>query len=211
MNNTLLIVDSSSRVTRSITRQLTRRFENAWREGHPDARIIRRDVGKNPPTTVTEEWIGAAFTDPAARTSDMRAAIRESDLLIDEIEAADALVIGAPMYNFGMPAQLKAWVDQIVRVGRTFAFDPHAGNPYTPLLKPRPVYVLTSSGDAALQPGGPLAHLNALEPHITTILNFIGLGDPQFIRVGNDEFQDEAHVRTLAAAEAEIDALPSAA
>lgn len=203
--NTLLVVHSSGRVTRSITRRLADRFACAWTAAHPSGTIVHRDVGLNPPRTVNEAWIAAAFASPERRTPEMREALRESDLLLDEIERADAIVLGAPLYNFGMPAQLKAWFDQILRVGRTFEFTGDAVEPYRPLLTPKPVVVLVSAGDAAMLPGGSAFPRATLEPHLATLLTFNGLTDITFIRVGDEEKPGESHDRSIAAAEREID------
>lgn len=199
--NSLLVINSSGRITRSITRHLTARFSEAWLRQNPGATIVHRDVGTNPPPAVNEEWIAAAFSGSAEAPD----ALELSNTLIDEIIQADAIVLGVPMYNFGMPAQLKAYVDQIVRVGRTFAFDAAAEEPYQPLLEAKPVVVLTSAGDGAIHPGGPLAHMNYLEPHLETVFQFIGLNDVTFIRVGYDEYQDGRLKRSLSNAEAAID------
>lgn len=201
----LLVLHSSGRVTRSITRRLAQRFATAWLGQNPGGRVHERDLGLNPPTTVNERWIAAAFSDPAARNASMQDALRLSDTLIDEILAADAIVIGAPIYNFGMPAQLKAWLDQIVRIGRTFALQPGGAEPYRPLLPSRPVVVLESAGDGSFYPGAPLAHLNFLEPHLTTVLGFVGLMDVAFIRVGYEESQDKRLQDSLAVAEQAVD------
>ena len=203
--NTLLMVHSSGRVTRSITRRLAGRFACAWSAAHSDGAVIHRDVGLHPPTPVNEAWIAAAFADPARRTPAMQEALRESDTLLDEIARADAIVIGAPLYNFGMPAQLKAWFDQIIRVGRTFAFSGDPVEPYCPLLTPKPVVVLVSAGDAAMLPGGSAYPRTTLEPHLTTVLTFNGLTDVTFIRVGDEEKPGESHERSIAAAELAID------
>jgi FMN-dependent NADH-azoreductase len=203
----LLVINSSGRVTRSITRHLTARFAAGWSSLNPDGEIVCRDVGLNPPPPVNEAWIAAAFCDPATQSSAMREAIRLSETLIDEVAGADAIVFGVPMYNFGMPAQLKAYFDQIVRVGRTFAFDPGVDEPYRPLLASKPVVVITSAGDGAVHPGGALAHLNFLEPHLETILAFIGLTDLSVVRAGYDEYQDDRAKRSLANAEKAVDQL----
>lgn len=203
---TLLVINSSGRVARSLTRKLTHRFAAAWRARHPNGTVVYRDLGENPPP-VNERWIGAAFTEADRRTPAMTEALQVSENLIEELAEADAVVLGAPMYNFGMPAQLKAYFDQVVRVGRTFAFEPDVAEPYRPLLAPRPVIVVVSAGDGSLHPGGPLAHLNFLEPHLKTVLGFIGLAHPKFVRVGYDEFQDDRLKHSLASAEAAIDKL----
>lgn len=203
--NTLLVVNSSGRITRSITRRLASRFTQAWSAVHPEGTVIYRDVGLHPPSTVQEAWIAGAFADPNQRTPEMQAALRESDAMIEEVERADAIVIGAPLYNFGMPAQLKAWFDQIIRVGRTFDFTGDAVDPYRPLLRSKPVVVLVSAGDAAMLPGGAAFASNTLEPHLMTVLTFNGLTDITFIRVGDEEKPGESHDRAIAAAEQAID------
>ena len=203
---TLLILNSSGRVTRSITRRLTRRFAERW-QSRTESRVIERDLTATPPGVVNEPWIAAAFKDSALWTDVDRTALQQSETLIQELESADAVVIGAPLYNFGMPAQLKAYIDQIIRVGRTFALDPSAPVPYWGLLTPRPVVVVTSAGDGDLQKGGALEHLNFLEPHLTQILSFIGLGEPTWVRVGYEEFGDDRLKRGLQAAELRIDEL----
>jgi FMN-dependent NADH-azoreductase len=203
--NTLLVVNASGRVTRSITRRLTDRFARGWSAIHPAGTVLQRDVGLQPPTPVNEAWIAAAFAAPDRRTPEMHAALLESDTLLEEIERADAIAIGAPLYNFGMPAQLKAWFDQIIRVGRTFDFTGDANEPYRPLLASKPVVVLISAGDAAMLPGGSAYPSTTLEPHLTTLLTFNGLPDITFIRVGDEEEPGESHERSITAAEHAID------
>ena len=201
----LLAINCSGRITRSITRRLTDRFIGVWRSQNPEGTVVQRDIGQNPPSPVNESWISAAFADPAKHTSAMRDALRLSEEFVEEIVAADAIVIGTPIYNFGMPAQLKAYFDQVIRVGRTFAFTADSSDPYRPLLASKPVTVITAAGDGSMYPGGALAHLNFLEPHLTTVLGFIGLTDVTFVRVGYEEFQDDRLKSSLAAAETRID------
>jgi FMN-dependent NADH-azoreductase len=197
----LLVVNSSGRNTRSITRRLTRYFAERWLAAHAEGRLIERDLTLQIPSPVNEAWIASAFETPEARSPVMRAVLSESETLLAEIEAADALVFGVPMYNFGLPAQLKAYFDQIVRVNRSFAFNPEATQPYQPLLADKPTTVIISVGDGDLLPGGPMARLNFLEPHLTAILNFIGLHSLEFVRVGYEEFQDERLKAALRSAE----------
>lgn len=186
---------------------MVQRFVERWETTHPDGEVVHRDVGLDSPPAVSEPWIAAAYSEPDKHDATMREAIAVSDDLIDELLAADAVVIGAPMYNFGMPAQLKAWIDQIVRVGRTFDIDPSRENPYVPLAGDRRVTVLVSAGDIELHPGGALASFNHLEPHLRTVLGFIGMTEVEFVRVGNEEFKDARHQESMNAAMAEIDAI----
>lgn len=198
---TLLAIHASGRVTRSITRRLAGRFIEHWQAANPAGRVIQRDIGRQAPAPVNEPWIAAAFADPGRRTPAMQRSLASSEQLIADIESADAMVLGTPMYNFGVPAQLKAYFDQIIRVNRTFAFDPDSAEPYRPLLSDKPVTVIVSVGDGSLLPGHDMAHLNFLEPHLSTMLGFIGLTKLQYVRVGYEEFQDHRLHESLAAAE----------
>lgn len=205
---TLLVVNSSGRLTRSITRHLTARFAARWLDRHPGGRVVDREVGTVAPPVVSEAWIAAAYA--PAEHGITAPPLAYSESVIAELETADAVVVGAPMYNFGMPAQLKAYFDQVVRIGRTFAFEPGTAEPYRGLLADRSLFVITSAGDGAIHPGGPLEGMNHLEPHLKTLLGFIGLHSARFIRAGYDEYQDDRAKRSLAKAEAEIDATVAA-
>lgn len=105
---TVLRIDASARVTRSLSRGLTAAFTQQWLKSRPDDTLITRDVGLNPPPAISEAWIAAAFTAPQQRIPEQQEALKVSDQLIDELELADLIVIGTPMYNYGMPAALKA-------------------------------------------------------------------------------------------------------
>ncbi|MEV0550548.1 NAD(P)H-dependent oxidoreductase [Nocardia salmonicida] len=193
----LLQLDASPRRSRSHTRTLTGEFVARWSEGRPGDTVIRRDLGHEPPPHLTEEWIAAAFTTPAQRTPQMHEVLAYSDRLVDELFASDVLVLGVPMYNFGVPAMLKAYIDQIVRVGRTFSFDPDAAAPYTPLASGKRAIVIVGTGDAGYEVGGPLASMNHVEPYLRTALGFIGIDEVEFVYTGNDEFGGERLLRSL--------------
>jgi FMN-dependent NADH-azoreductase len=205
---TILHIDSSARTGRSHSRRLSARFVEAWLARRPYDSVIRRDVGIDPPPPVTEAWIAAAFTKPERRTAEMHATLATSDALVDELERADLIVAGVPMYNFGLPAQMKAWVDNIVRVGRTFGFDRgRAGEPYWPMLSGKRLVTLGARGDWGYGPGERLEALNHVEPHLHTVFRYIGITDATSIAAEYDEFADERIEQSLQAAEAEIDRL----
>lgn len=192
----------------SHTRRLSARFVSRWRSLRPDDAIVYRDIGQSPPQPVTGDWIHAAFTPPARREAWMHEALAESDALVDELLAADVIVAGVPMYNFGVPSGFKAWIDNIVRVGRTFGFDrDRAGEPYWPLLagQGRRVVVLGSRGDYGY--GDRLRAMNHVEPSIRTALGYIGIDAMDAVAVEYDEFGGERLARSIAQAEAEVDAL----
>jgi len=203
----LLHIDASARMERSITRDLSARFVTTWREARPDDRIIRRDLSTDPPPFVTETWIAAAFTPRENRTEAQRAALAVSDKLISELRAADVIVLGAPMYNYGMPAVLKAWVDQVVRVNETFSFDLTRGDwPLAPMLGGKVLVTATSHGEFGFA-GGVRAQMNHLDPHIDTLAHYFGVSARHRIAVEYQEFGDERHDRSREQAAAQATAL----
>src|SRR5688572_27861513 len=213
----LLHIDSSARSGRSgeqphgsHTRRLSARFVRRWQERRPGDTVVRRDVGDQPPAPVTGAWVHAAFSKPEQREPWMHAALEQSDALVDELLAADLIVIGVPMYNFGMPSTLKAWIDNIVRVGRTFGFDrSRAGEPYWPLLagQGRQLVLLGSRGDHGYEPGKRLAADNHVEAAVMTPLRYIGIESVHRVAIEYDEFNDERLHASIAAAESEVDDL----
>ena len=212
----ILHIDSSARSGLSgrdrhgsHSRRLSGRFVRRWSDARPQDPVAYRDVGFAPPSHVDAEWIAAAFSPPEKRSDDQRARLAESDGLIAELVAADLVVIGAPMYNFGMPAPLKAWVDNIVRVGVTFGFDrKRAGEPYWPMLPSgKRLVVLGARGDYGYDAGGRQADINFVEAGLKAPLAYIGLRDATSIAIEYDEFADARLARSIAAAEDAVDAL----
>jgi FMN-dependent NADH-azoreductase len=206
----LLRIDASARAERSHTRRLTERFVRRWLQHRPNDRVTDRDVGQFPPRPVTEKWIAAAFAKPERREPWMNDALAESDMLVDELVAADLIVAGVPMYNFGMPAQFKAYVDNIVRVGRTFGFDrARPDDPYSQLLAGmgKRLIILGSRGDYGYDPGGRLAHINHVEAAVRDVFGFLGVTDVHSIAIEYDEFGDERLQASIMAAERAVDDL----
>lgn len=213
----ILQLDASARPGRAGThehgshsRHLTHRFVARWHSQRPGDSVTYRDVGGTPPAFIDQQWIQAAFAPPEHHEPWMAGKLRESDQLIDELIAADILVIGAPMYNFGMPAALKAWVDQVVRMGRTVDYDPSTPeDPFTPRLadRPRHAVILSSRGGAGFDPGGELAQVNHLEPGLTTVLEFIGITSVHSIAIENQEAGGDLLAAAVAEAERRVDAL----
>ncbi len=176
---TLLHIDSSPRAERSHSRRLTAQFVEAWRRTNPGGTVVHRDLGIAPVPFVNEDWIAAAYSDPAEHTPAQRAAIAVSDQLVEELLAADELVIGTPMFNFSVTASLKAWIDQVVRIGRTIQFPD-----YSPLVHGRKATIIATRGGADLAPGEPLARFDAQVPYLEQILKFIGITDVSVVYVG---------------------------
>lgn len=193
----ILKIDASARVVRSLTRDMTSLFVSEWYARESSVEVRCRDVGVNPPNPVSEDWISAAFA-TEDRTPAQSAALRESDELIDEIEWADVIVLGSPMYNYGVPAQLKAWIDQIVRIGRTFSFDLDRGDtPIEPILSGKTLVLLSSSGEGGLAMGEANAAKNHLQPHLMTIAPYLGAQHVQAIGIEYQEFKDQRHEKSI--------------
>lgn len=215
--STILQLDASARpygsdinAHGSHTRRLTGRFVRRWRNRNPGDVFLYRDIGAAPPAPVTGRWIRAAFTKPENRDAWMRAILEESDSLIDELISADVIVAGVPMYNFNVPAQFKAYIDNIVRVGRTFGFDRQCqGEPYWPLLEEqaKTLVLLCSRGDYDYGSGRRREHMNHVERSIITAFGYIGITDVRCVAIEYDEFADERLRESIAVAEASVDAL----
>ncbi|RST56433.1 FMN-dependent NADH-azoreductase [Variovorax sp. MHTC-1] len=214
---TLLHIDASARPGRSgidphgsHTRRLSARFVERWHAARPADRIDHLDVGQSPPAHVTGPWIHAAFTPAAAREPWMHEVLAESDRLVDQLIAADLIVVGLPMYNFGVPAQFKAYIDNIVRVGRTFGFDRARGEvPYWPLLADagKRLVLLGSRGDFGYGRGQRIAHLNHTEASVRSVFGYIGIREVHEVAVEYDEFGGEQLARSLAEADLAVDRL----
>lgn len=191
----ILHIDSSPRGDRSISRTVSKDFITAWTSSHPDDTVTYRDLGHHPVPHVDEPWIAAAFTPPQQRSPELNEAIKLSDTLVDEFLAADRYVFGVPMYNFSVPSTFKAYIDQIVRVGRTFAVNEQGFEGLVDSSKK--MLVITARG-GSYQQGTPAATYDLQEPFIRSVFGLIGITDVAFIHVDNltaarDESLNKAH------------------
>jgi FMN-dependent NADH-azoreductase len=176
---TLLHLDASPLET-SVSRELAREFVAKWKSTHADGTVVYRDLAALPPAPVSQAWVHAAFTPIDSRTAEQKALLAPSDELIEELQTADEIVIGVPMHNFSIPASLKLWIDQIVRSGRTFAYD--ASGPQGLLTGKKATLLIASGG--VYSPGSPAAAMNFVEPYLQKILGFIGITDIRTVAVG---------------------------
>jgi FMN-dependent NADH-azoreductase len=166
----LLVIEASPRFEHSTSRILTRQFVEKWTRLHPDGSVVRRDLVRSNLRFVDLPWIGAAFTPPDQHSPEAAAALKTSNAFIEELKAADHIVIGTPMYNFSIPALLKAYIDQIVRIGVTVS------TTYEGMLKGKQATViLTTGGD--FSPGAPFASANVASSYLKQILGFVGITD----------------------------------
>ncbi|MGF1570612.1 MAG: FMN-dependent NADH-azoreductase [Nodosilinea sp.] len=201
----LLHIDTSPRGDRSRSRRFTREFTEAWKQTHPADTVTYRDIGRNPIPHLEASWIAAAYTPPAQHTPELQAALRISDQLVDEMLAADLYVLGVPMYNFSIPSVLKAYIDNIVRIGRTFNFKPEQPEyPYEPLVLGKKMVIIVARGASGYGPGERFESFNFQDPYLSTIFGFIGITDITFVPVENDEMEGEGLATSMAAAQARI-------
>lgn len=208
---TLLHIDASAQTEeRSHTRKLTNFFVERWTRVRPQDRVIRRDVGRSPIPAIDQDWIAGAFTKPEDRTPAMIRRLALSDELVDEVIASDVIVMGVPMYNYGVPAALKGWIDHVARIGRTFSFDLARGDvPIEPILSGKTLVVLSARGEFGFEPGGMRAHMNALDPALAACAHYFGVAreDIHTIAIEYQEFKDERYRRSVAKAEAAVPGL----
>lgn len=178
----VLRIDSSAKNEESVTRQLADLF--IQRLGERQAiHVVSRDVAQGLPF-VDADWVAANLTDPAARDADKQAALALSDALVREVQAADVLVIGVPIYNFGVPATLKAWIDLIARARLTFQYTEHGPQG---LLTGKKAYLLVASGGTPV--GGAI---DFATPWLKHVLAFVGITDVEIIAAERLMIQGEA-------------------
>ena len=209
---TILHIDSSVRAISntnpeydSISKKLAKKFISQYSESSNIDEYIYRDVGVNPPHFITQEWIGAVFTPEAQLSADQQQLLALSDEFISEVKRADTIVISSPMYNYGMPAQLKAWFDQIIRINKTFDFDLARGDqPLAPLFSGKTLVIITSSGEFGFEKGGINEDANHLAPHIRTLSKYLGVEIIYEVASEYQEFGDERHEKSLRNAESAI-------
>ncbi len=197
----LLHIDSSVRGERSLSRRLSSLFIEQWLSRNPTDHVIRRDLSVESPPFITGKWIESAFTKPGTRSVEMNLALAASDQLISELENSDIIVIGSPMYNYGMPALLKAWVDQVIRVDRTFSFDLNRGDwPLEPMLAGKELVLITSSGEFGFSKGEIRHEMNHLHTHFQSISCYLGVEKTHHVQVEYQEFSDDRHKASYAIA-----------
>jgi FMN-dependent NADH-azoreductase len=207
----LLHIDASPRGERSHSRRMTREFVEQWKQAHPDDTVTYRDIGRNPIPHVDEPWIAAAFSPPEQHTPELREAIHLSDRLVDEFLSADVYVIGVPMYNFSISSVFKAYIDQIVRVGRTVAFEPNdSANVFKPLVLGKRMFIIETRGDSGYKTGGPYEKMNFHDPYLITVFGFMGITDITFIHVENDEYGGHKLAESIVNARTKITELVAA-
>ena len=194
----VLIINSSALGTASVSNQLVQDVLAQLRARDPALKVVTRDLGANPiPHLNTDSATALRGSAPANEAQAAAQAL--SDTLIAELKAADTIVIGAPMYNFGIPSTLKAWFDYVLRAGITFRYT-EAGP--VGLLEGKRAIIIESRGGYYSE--GATKALDSQEPHLRTLLGFVGIKDATFIRVEKLAFGPEARQQALDGARAQL-------
>ena len=191
----VLEINASARRAGSASRELTRDLINALDDRYGNVRTIRRDLSDGIPF-VDEAWVEANFTPEASRTDKHREALAFSDSLVSELQAADIIVIGAPMYNFSIPASLKAWIDMVTRARLTFQY---TENGPEGLLKGKKAYLIVATGGVAV--GSPM---DFATPYLRHALGFIGIDDVEIIAADRLNSQAEESMDAARSSIAEL-------
>ncbi len=196
---TLLQIKSSIFSDGGQSSRLAERFVAAWRESNPDGQLIVRDLALEPVPHLDAARFGAFLAKPGERSATQQAVIEYSDALIDELRRADVIVLGLPMYNFGLPSKLKAYFDHIARAGATFRYTQTGA---VGLLTGKKVYVLAARG--GLYAGTPR---DTQTPHVRDFLAFLGMDDIEFIHAEGLAISEASKQQGIASAHAEMDQL----
>jgi FMN-dependent NADH-azoreductase len=190
----ILHIDTSPRGERSHSRTLTSDFVANWKNSHLDSTITYRDIGHQIIPPVSETWIAGAFSPPNTHTPELTAALQLSNELIDELVECDRYIFSVPMYNFGIPANFKAYIDQVCRVGCTFVVNQQGG--YDGLLTGKKMLVITARG-GSFPAGTPAANFDFQEPYIRTVFGLMGVTDITFINAENLAMKGEVREQSL--------------
>lgn len=186
----LLYVSSSVRPETSRSNQLGQHFCNIIMEKSPTTNIVQRDVGTNPPQHPDVAYTLANYTPPEERSENMNKTLAHSDVLIDELFTADQMIFSVPMYNFSIPSTFKAYIDNLVRVGRTFTVNERGA--FQGLLVGKKAVFITARG-AIYGDGSPLHAYDHQEGYLRTVFGFMGLTDVQFVHADGLDFAEKEY------------------
>lgn len=192
----ILQINASIRANDANSTRVANRIVTRLLQKHPDASLTVRDLGAQPPAVLDGTALGALFTPADQRTPEQAARVAVDDALIAEIQAADVLVLGVPMYNFAVPVQLKSWLDAIARNGVTFRYT--ATGPEG-LLKGKSAYVALARGGRYRD-----TPLDSQVPFLKTFLGFVGIGDVHFVYAEGLNMGPEAAAQGFAEADADL-------
>ncbi|NWB49689.1 FMN-dependent NADH-azoreductase [Pseudomonas gingeri] len=179
----LLMIEASPRGNSSVSRHMAVEYIDEWQRANPNGKVIQRDLTNTPLKFTDAPWLTAYFTPPDKQSAEMKDALKLSDELVEELLGADVIVIGTPVYNYNVPAVLKAWFDHIVRKGMTLGFSGEG------LLKGKRCTVLLASGGVYTE-GSPIRDRDIATQWLRLILNVLGIEDIEFIAASGTKVID---------------------
>jgi FMN-dependent NADH-azoreductase len=201
----VLVINSSARGVKSHSRKLTETFIDRWKSIHPNPVIRYRELGAEDVPHINESWIAAAFKPEAARSKAEMEALKISDIYISELLEADIIVLASPMYNWSVPSVLKAYIDQVVRVNKTFEFNKaDMDNPYIGLLKDKTVFLLLSRGSQGYEKGDHNEHLNFQSTYLKAVFNIIGVSNIHVVTINGVSYAPEKLKTTVETSHQEL-------
>ena len=204
----LLHIDSSALGANSVSRQLTARIVAQWRAAHPDLVVEYLDLAQDAPSHLSLESLGfRSGPDAQGQTEVQRRENAISEKLVSQFVAADVVVVGAPMYNFSIPSQLKAWIDRVAQVGRTFKYTETGPQG----LAGGKTVIVASTRGGVYSTNPALAGLDHQESYLKTVFGFFGITDVQFVRAEGVAMGDAAKAKALDAAVVTIESLETEA
>ena len=183
----LLHIDSSILSDNSVSRKLTQTVVNQWQQVYPNTDVVYRDLAAQAPNHLSAEVLNAGFVQPGQRSSVQQDELTLSEALLEEFLAADVIVIGAPMYNFTIPSQLKAWLDRVLVKGRTFKYTESG---VVGLAGGKQVVIVSSRGGIYSE-GSPVQMMDHQESYLKVALGFIGITDITVIRAEGVNISDK--------------------
>ena len=195
----ILYVSSSSRGAESYSNRVAQNVLDELLARHPDASVTVRDLARAPLPHIGDDFVAATRSPSGPQTDAQRALLAQSDALVDELFAADLIVIAAPMINFTIPTSLKAWIDYVARAGRTFRYSEKGPEG---LVKGKQVIIVAARG--GVYSNGPGSALDFQVPYLKSVLGFIGLTDVEVIEVEGTAYGPDAAEKAVAAATAKL-------
>ncbi len=197
----LLHIDSSPLGGNSVSRQLTERVVAQWRATHPGTVVDYLDLAKDAPTHLNIDSLGFRLGPNAGGLTDVQRRENEiSEALVSQFLAADVIVLGAPMYNFSVPSQLKAWIDRVAQAGRTFTYTDKGPKG----LAGGKTVIVGSSRGGVYSTNPALSGLDHQESYLKTVFSFFGITDVRFVRAEGVAMGEEAKAKALAGADLDI-------
>ena len=179
----LLVVEASPRGEYSISRNLASKFVDEWKGAHPDGEVVERDLAKMDLPYVNLPWLGASLTPLEKHTPEMKNVLILSDELVNELLTADHIVISTPVYNYNIPANLKSYIDHVVRKGRTIGMSGEG------LVHGKMCTVLMASGGVYTE-GSPIRDRDIATQYLRLILKILGIHDVTFVAAGGSKVVD---------------------